>query len=112
MDFDAYICEQTVKHAGVKFPIAFPTLLSSIILDQHHSIKTANVIAKKRESPTTLHYKLFGENHVPDIVGTSGSAPDAGLMSSRGRLLKVFFILHDIILFMHSRTFLFFLMLC
>jgi hypothetical protein len=28
----------------------------------------------KRESPLTLHYKLLGKHHVPDIVGTSGAA--------------------------------------
>jgi len=65
--------------------------LSSIILDQHPSIKTANVIAKKRESPLMLHYKLFGADYVPDIVGTSGSALVAGLISSGGRLLEVSF---------------------
>jgi len=110
MDCHAYIFEQTVKHAetdAVKFPIAFPTLLRSIILDQYPSSKTANVIAKKRVSPLMLHYKLFGADHIPDIVGTSGSAPPTGLMSSGGRLLEVLFfcsaisasILHDCILF-------------
>jgi hypothetical protein len=88
MDFDTYICEQTIKHAAVKFPISFPTLLSSIILDQHPSIKTVDVIAKKRESYLMLHHKLFGVDHVPDIVGTSGSAPDAGMIFSGGRLFE------------------------
>ncbi|MCI42576.1 envelope-like protein, partial [Trifolium medium] len=27
--------------------------------------------AKTRESPLSLHYKLFSEQHVPDIVGPS-----------------------------------------
>jgi hypothetical protein len=84
MDFDTYICEQTIKHAAVKFPISFPTLLSSIILDHHPSIKSVNVIAKKRGSHLMLHYKLLGADHVPDIVGTSGSAPAAGLIFSGG----------------------------
>jgi len=35
-----------------------------------------------------LHYKLFGADHVPDIVGTSGSALVAGLISSGSRLLE------------------------
>jgi len=46
MDFGAYIFEQTIKHAKtdvVKFPIAFPTLLCNIILDQYPSIKTPNI---------------------------------------------------------------------
>jgi hypothetical protein len=79
--------------------------LSSIILDQHPSIKTANVIAKKRESPLMFHYKLFGADYVPNIVGTFGSTLAAGLISSGGRFLKVFcsvifeFMLHGSILF-------------
>jgi hypothetical protein len=79
--------------------------LSNIILDQHPSTKSANVIAKKRESPLMLHYKLCGADYVPDIVGTSGSALAAGLISSEGRLLKVLcsvisaFMVHGSILF-------------
>jgi hypothetical protein len=38
-----------------------------------------------------LHYKLLDANHVPDIVGTSGSAPAAGLIFSGGRLFEVLF---------------------
>jgi len=61
MDFGAYIFKQTVRHAktdAVKFPIAFPTLLCSIILDQQPNIKTVNDVPSKRESPLTLHQKL------------------------------------------------------
>jgi len=86
MDFGVYIFEQTVKHAkidAVKFPIAFPSLLCSIILDQHPNIKTVKDIPNKRESPLTLHQKLFGANHVPDIVGTSENVPVAGLMTKQ-----------------------------
>ena len=64
--------------------------MSNIILDQHPSIKSANVIVEKRESPLMLHSKLCGADYVPDIVGTSESALAAGLISSGGRLLKVF----------------------
>ena len=86
MDFCAYIFEQTVRHAktdAIKFPIAFPKLLCSIILNQHPNIKNAKDIPAKRESPLTLHQKLFGVYHVPDIVGTSGTAPPAGLMTKQ-----------------------------
>ncbi|MCI23993.1 envelope-like protein, partial [Trifolium medium] len=79
-DFGTYIFEQTVKHAkslAVKMSIAFPSLLCSIILDQHPSIRTVSDVPKKRESPLTLHYKLFGEHHVPDIVGTSSKSGPA-----------------------------------
>jgi len=64
----------------VKFPIAFPTLLCSIMLEQHPSLVTAANTPKKRESPLTLNYKLFGLSHVPDIVGTSGTVPASELM--------------------------------
>ena len=86
VDFGAYIFEQTMKHAKtdvIKFRIAFATLLCSIILDQHPNIKTANEVPKKRESPLTLHHKLFGVDHVPDLVGTSGGVPAAGIMSKQ-----------------------------
>lgn len=78
-DFGTYIFEQTVKHGktlAVKLPIAFPTLLCDIILDQAPGIKYDSDVPKKRESPLSFHYKLFGNHHVPDIVGTSGAAVD------------------------------------
>ncbi|MCH82675.1 envelope-like protein, partial [Trifolium medium] len=57
----------------VKMPIAFPTLLCSIILDQHPGILISTDVACKRESPLTLHYRLFEGTHVQDnIVATSG----------------------------------------
>jgi len=84
MDFGTYIFEQTLKHAktdAIRFSIAFPILLCSIILDQHPNIKSASDVLEKREPPLTLHSKLFSANHVPDIVGTSGSVPAAGTMT-------------------------------
>ncbi|WJX45212.1 hypothetical protein P8452_32107 [Trifolium repens] len=39
-------------------------------------IKYDSDVPKKRESPLYFHYKLFGDHHVPDIVGTSGAAAD------------------------------------
>ena len=35
----------------------------------------------KRESPLSLHYKLFEGTHVPDIVSTSGKAAASGAVS-------------------------------
>jgi len=75
-----------MKHAkidAIRFPIAFPTLLCSIILDQHLNIKTANDVPKKREPPLTLHSKLFTANHVPDNVGTFGAALAVGMMTKQ-----------------------------
>jgi len=86
MNIGKYVFEQTIKHAKtdvVKCPIAFPTLLCGIMLDQHPSLVTAADILEKRESPLTLHPKLFSANHVPDIVGTSGNIPATGLMTKQ-----------------------------
>jgi hypothetical protein len=57
MNFGAYIFYQTVRHGkseAVKLPIAFPTLLCSIILDQQPGILTAADVPKKREYPLSL----------------------------------------------------------
>jgi hypothetical protein len=52
-------------------PIAFPSLLCSIILDRHSTILISSDEACKRESPLTFHSKLFKGKHAPDIVGPS-----------------------------------------
>jgi hypothetical protein len=80
MNYGAYIFEQTIRHGksdAVKLPIAFPTLLSGIIVDQQPGILTVADVPKKRESHMSLHYKLFGSHHVADIVGTSASVAAA-----------------------------------
>jgi hypothetical protein len=77
MNIGAYIFDQTVRHGrsdAVKLPIAFPTLLSSIILDQQPDILTIADAPKKRESPLSLHFKLFGSHHVADLVEASAPA--------------------------------------
>jgi hypothetical protein len=77
MDIGAFIFEQTLRHGrseAVKLPIAFPTLLTGIILDQQPIILSAADVPKKRESPLTLHFKLFESRHVADLVGASASA--------------------------------------
>jgi len=84
IDFGRYIFYQTVKHAKtnvVKLPIAFPTHLCSIMLEQRPNLITDVDLPKKRESPLTIHQKLFGDNHVPDLVGTCASTPAIGLMT-------------------------------
>ncbi|MCI03833.1 envelope-like protein, partial [Trifolium medium] len=84
-DFGTYIFEQTLKHAkslAIKMPIVFPTLLCSIILDQHPGILISSDVAYKRESPLTLHYRLFEETHVPVIVATS-SKKTSGSMTRK-----------------------------
>jgi hypothetical protein len=74
MNIGAYIFDQTVRHGrsdDVKLPIAFPTLLTCIILDQQPYILTADDVPKKRESPLTLHFILFGSHHVADLAEAS-----------------------------------------
>jgi hypothetical protein len=73
-DFDFYTFDQTVKHAkslDVMMPIAFPTMLCSIILDQHPGILISSDVACKRESPLILHCRIFEGTHISDIVATS-----------------------------------------
>ncbi|KAH1226119.1 hypothetical protein GmHk_11G032869 [Glycine max] len=76
-NFGNYIFDQTVKHSesfAVKLPIAFPTVLCGIMLSQHPNMLNYTDSVMKRESPLSLHYKLFEGTHVPDIVSTSGKA--------------------------------------
>ena len=78
MDFGRYIFDQT---DAVRLPIAFPTLLCSIMLDQHPGLITADDLPKKRESPLTIHQKLFEDNHASDLAETSESTPAAKSMT-------------------------------
>ncbi|KAH1210449.1 hypothetical protein GmHk_15G044755 [Glycine max] len=83
-NFGNYIFDQTVKHSesfAVKLPIAFPTVLCGIMLSQHPNILNNIDSVMKRESPLSLHYKLFEGTHVPDIVSTSGKAAASGVVS-------------------------------
>ena len=73
-DFGSYNFEQTMKHAhsfDVKMNIAFSSLLCQIILSQYPCILVSTDVASKRESPLSLHYKLYKGTHVPDIDMTS-----------------------------------------
>ncbi|XP_050919017.1 uncharacterized protein LOC127136514 [Lathyrus oleraceus] len=77
-DYGSYIFDQTLKHAGsfsVKVPIAFPSLICGIVLNQFPNILTENDSVKKRDSPMSFNHKLFLGTHVPDIVMTTGETP-------------------------------------
>jgi hypothetical protein len=79
-DYGTYIFEQTMAHGkswAVKMPIAFPSLICGIILDQYPNILTAADEPLKREAPLSLHFKLFEGAHAADIAGPikSKSAP-------------------------------------
>lgn len=83
-DFGKYIFEQVLKQAlstAVKMPICFPSLIYGIILNQHPGILLPIDSVNKKDSPLSLHYKLFVGSHVPDIVMTSSQTP--GLATSK-----------------------------
>ncbi|XP_050889391.1 uncharacterized protein LOC127094627 [Lathyrus oleraceus] len=72
-DYGSHIFYQTLKHAGsfsVKGPIAFPSLICGIVLNQFPNILTENDSVKKRDNPMSFNHKLFLGTHVPDIVMT------------------------------------------
>jgi hypothetical protein len=80
-DYGTYIFYQTMKHAGsfsVKGPIAFPSLICGIVLNQFPNILTDNDFVKRRESPLAFNYKLFLGKHVPDIAMTAGETSSVG----------------------------------
>ena len=51
------------------------------MLSQHPNILNYTDSVMKRESPLSLHYKLFEGTHVPYIVSTSGKAAASGAVS-------------------------------
>jgi len=64
------VFEQTMKHAQsfvVKMPIAFPSIIYGVILSQYPGILVSGDVASNRESPISLHYKLFAATHVPTL---------------------------------------------
>ncbi|XP_058746013.1 uncharacterized protein LOC131618874 [Vicia villosa] len=91
-NYGAYIFDQTMKHAGsfsIKGPIAFPSLLSGIILDQYSNILNEHDVVCKRESPLAFHYKLFQGKHVPDIVMTSAETSKYGASVSKAEVIAI-----------------------
>ncbi|XP_058760249.1 uncharacterized protein LOC131633568 [Vicia villosa] len=91
-NYGAYIVDQTIKHAGsfsIKGPIAFPSLLSGIILDQYPNILNEHDMVCKRECPLAFHYKLFKGKHVPDIVMTSAETSKSGASISKEDVIVI-----------------------
>jgi hypothetical protein len=92
VDYGTYIFDQTMKHAGsfsVKGPIAFPSLICGIVLNQFPHILTDNDFVKRRESPLAFSYKLFQGKHVPDIVMTLEEASKAGHQPDKAAVIAV-----------------------
>ncbi|XP_050877721.1 uncharacterized protein LOC127081512 [Lathyrus oleraceus] len=74
-DYGSYIFDKTLKHAGsfsVKGPIAFPSLICGIVLNQFPNILTENDSVKRRDNPLAFNHKLFLGTHVPDIAMATG----------------------------------------
>lgn len=63
--------DQTTKHANsfdVKIPIAFPFLITIIILKQHPAVLHPQETLSKKAGLLTLNKKSFMGIHVPDIM--------------------------------------------
>src|ERR1043165_1162371 len=91
-DYGSYIFDQTLKHAesyAIKGPIAFPSLLCGIIIDQHPDILGDRDSICKRAPTLGFHYKLFHGKHVPDIVMTSAETSNVKANSQKADVIAV-----------------------
>ncbi|XP_058765612.1 uncharacterized protein LOC131639128 [Vicia villosa] len=91
-NYGTYIFEQTLKHAGsfiIKGPIAFPSFLCGIILDQYPNILNEHDIMCKRESPLSFHYKLLQGKHVPNVVMTSAETSKSGASARKSEIISM-----------------------
>lgn len=73
-----------MKHANsydVKMHIVFPSLICGVILSQNPGIFVGSYVVSKRESPMSLHYRLFAGTHIPYIVVRSRQ--EAGSSTSK-----------------------------
>ncbi|XP_050916711.1 uncharacterized protein LOC127131863 [Lathyrus oleraceus] len=73
-DYGRFMFDQIIKHAttnAVKLPIAFPSMICGIILNQHPGILCSNDLPSRRKPTLSVHYKLFEGSHVEDFVMTS-----------------------------------------
>ena len=70
MDFGNYVFDLTMKHGdtfAVKLPIAFPCLLTELILSQHPDLLRADEKETPKSKPLNFYYRLFVGTHVNDI---------------------------------------------
>ncbi|KAK2402299.1 hypothetical protein QL285_051833 [Trifolium repens] len=71
LNFGDHVFNQTMKHAdtyAVKLPIAFPSLITGMILRQYPNILYPDEAPTKKPQVLSFDYKLFVGTHVPDIV--------------------------------------------
>src|ERR1044072_6220952 len=79
MDFGNYVFDLTMKHGdifAVKLPIAFPCLITELILAQHPDILRDGEMEAPKSKPLNFDYRLFVGTHVNDIE--IPSARDSG----------------------------------
>ncbi|MCI17979.1 envelope-like protein, partial [Trifolium medium] len=93
LNFGEYVFTKIMKHAesyAVKLPIAFPCLISSIILSQHPDILHPGEKPSQKPAELTIDDRLFAGSHVLDIVipkeiGESSAPLTKGNIKSSGR---------------------------
>ncbi|KAK2369594.1 hypothetical protein QL285_082716 [Trifolium repens] len=71
INFGDHVFNQTMKHAetyAVKLPIAFPCLITGMILRQYPNILYPDEAPTQKPQVLSFDYKLFAGTHVPDIV--------------------------------------------
>ncbi|XP_058745923.1 uncharacterized protein LOC131618778 [Vicia villosa] len=91
-DYGTYIFDQTMKHTrsySVKGPIAFPSIICGIIVNQYPNILSENDVVCKRESALSFHYKLFQGTHGSDIVTTLDGTSKDNTTKSKAAVIEM-----------------------
>ncbi|KAK2363204.1 hypothetical protein QL285_088211 [Trifolium repens] len=100
INFGDHVFNQTMKHADtyvVKLLIAFPCLITRMILRQYPNILYPDEAPTKKPQVRSFDYKLFAGTHVPDIVfpkmkeaaEASGSMPRANKEDVLAELMQI-----------------------
>ncbi|XP_058775245.1 uncharacterized protein LOC131649500 [Vicia villosa] len=75
--------------SAVLGPIAFPSLIYGIILNQFPNILNDKDSVCKRASPLLFHHKLFQGTHVLDIIITSAETPHGSSKASKSAIIAM-----------------------
>lgn len=79
IDFGTYVFDKTMKHGdsfAMKMPIAFPCLLTELILSQHPDLLRPDEKKAPKGNPLNFDYRLFIGTHVKDIEVQSARDSD------------------------------------